>query len=267
LVPFAVAAYVFEARAGADRHRYVTRNFFNDVIYTLFYRGGFYSVFVMAALTNALEPRIAFLKLDLMAGAPWPLTLAAYWILGDFFIYWWHRLQHRSRFLWAFHTVHHSQEKLNIFTAYRRHPFETMLADLVIFFVLTYLILGIPTRGWLPLQVTMIALIALQHCELDWRFGPLYRWVVSPAFHAVHHSTDPRHYNRNFGAMFSIWDYLFGTAVADEPRPRRFGVEGLDQAESITDQLLAPLRYLRRGYTVPPVPAPTPEPRSPVPQP
>jgi sterol desaturase/sphingolipid hydroxylase (fatty acid hydroxylase superfamily) len=114
-------------------------------------------------------------------------------------------------------------------------------------------VLGIQTRQWLPLTVIMTGLQALQHAELDWRYGWFERLVVSPAFHAIHHSPDPRHYTRNFGQMFSLWDFLFGTALEDA-RPARYGVAGLDMAERVPDQLAAPFRYLWRGYTTPPTP-------------
>jgi sterol desaturase/sphingolipid hydroxylase (fatty acid hydroxylase superfamily) len=43
-------------------------------------------------------------------------------------------------------------------------------------------------------------------------FGDLVRYVlVTPQFHRVHHSIEPRHRDRNFGLTFSIWDHLFGT--------------------------------------------------------
>jgi sterol desaturase/sphingolipid hydroxylase (fatty acid hydroxylase superfamily) len=87
---------------------------------------------------------------------------------------------------------------------------------------------------------------ALQHAQLDWRFGPLYRVVVSPVFHSIHHSAEPRHHNRNYSAMFSIWDYLFGTAAVSATRPRVYGVEGLAMAESLPAQLFTPFRMLAR---------------------
>jgi hypothetical protein len=54
---FVLTIYLFETRAGADPGRYRSRNFAIDVLYTLFYKGGFYSVLMLAAVTNALGPR------------------------------------------------------------------------------------------------------------------------------------------------------------------------------------------------------------------
>ena len=251
LLPFLLAVYLLEWRGGADRARYRTRQFLSDAVYSLFYWGGFYNVFVLAALANALAPRLDALKLNLLAAQPWPVQLVVFWVLGDFLTYWMHRLQHRWRWLWAFHSVHHTQTQLTSLTGFRRHPVERLFTDIVVFFGVLQLVLGVQTRQWLPLTVLITAFQALQHAELDWHYGVLEKLIVSPTFHAIHHSPEARHYDRNYGQLLSVWDFLFGTA-AEDPRPTRYGVEGLDMKESVVHQLAAPFRYLWRGYTVPP---------------
>jgi sterol desaturase/sphingolipid hydroxylase (fatty acid hydroxylase superfamily) len=243
---FLLAVYLLEARGGADPARYRTRHFANDVIYTLFYKGGFFNVLVLAAATNALEPHLGFLRLNLLGGLPWPVGLALFWVVGDFVTYWWHRLQHGNRFLWAFHSVHHSQEQMTLFTASRRHPLEALSMVILLYFGIFNLVLGIPTRGWMPLAAAITCILSLQHAQLDWRYGRFGRLLVSPRFHAFHHSTDPRHANANFGTVFSCWDYLFGTAVAEQPLPTRYGVDGLGMGESWRSQLLLPFQLLWR---------------------
>lgn len=243
---FAVVVYVLELRAQITPARYRTRHFLNDIVYTLVYRGGFFDIFVLAAVTNALDARIGFLQLNLLRGVPWPVGLALFWIGGDFLGYWWHRLQHGSRVLWAFHSVHHSQSQMTLLTAWRRHPFELLLANLVVFFGVFHLLLGVPTRGWMPLGAAMTSLQLLQHSQLDWRYGPLHRVVVSPHFHAFHHSTERRHADANFGLMFSCWDFLFGTAVVEPERPARYGVDEVDFQESLASQFVTPFRLAWR---------------------
>ncbi len=122
---FVLAVFCSRPAGRADPARYRTRNFANDVLYTLFYKGGFYTVVVLAAVTNALGPRLEFLRLNLLGHVPWPVGLLVFWVVGDFLTYWWHRLQHAVPFLWAFHSVHHSQEQMTVLTAFRRHPLET----------------------------------------------------------------------------------------------------------------------------------------------
>ena len=249
LVPvgFLLAVYLLEKRAGVNVARYRTRNFANDVVYMIFYNGGFFQVLLLAATTNVLEARLGFLQVDFMQGVPWPVGLAIFWVVGDLITYWWHRLQHSNRFLWAFHSVHHSQEQLNLFTASRRHPVEQLMMIVLLYFFTFHLVLGIPTQGWLPLSAFVTTVVWIQHAQLDWRFGPLYRVFVSPRFHAFHHSVQPDHANANYGHLFSIWDYLFGTAVREQPLPARYGLmDGTDMAESIKSHLITPFRLLWR---------------------
>jgi sterol desaturase/sphingolipid hydroxylase (fatty acid hydroxylase superfamily) len=241
---FFIAIYLLERRAGCDPKRYRSRHFFNDVVYTLFYKGRFYNILLLAAVTQAAETHLPFLQLHLLQGLPWYVGLAIFWVLGDLAFYWWHRFMHSNRFLWALHAVHHSQERLTLFTASRRHPVENLMIDVLIYAVGFHMLLGIPTQGWLPLAATIGCIAAFQHAQLDWRYGPLYRVIASPRFHSYHHSTDPAHANANYAFVFSVWDYLFGTAVPEQARPVRYGVDGIDFHESLLRQLVTPFRLM-----------------------
>ena len=234
---------LLEWREGAHPRHYRSRAFLNDVAYSLFYRGGFYNTFIAAALTNALDARLGFLRLNLISGLPVPVAVLVYWIVADFLGYWFHRLQHHSRFLWAFHSVHHAQEDLSFLSSYRLHPIEQLIANLVM--IAPFLILGVPTTTWLPIVIIQNGLEAVQHSALDWRYGRLYSVFVSPRFHSLHHTSEPAIFDRNFGKILSVWDFLFGTAIADRERPAHFGVPGLRVPERLSAQLLVPFQILR----------------------
>lgn len=64
------------------------------------------------------------------------------------------------------------------------------------------------------------------------------RWLpVTPAMHRVHHLPDPSRTNASYGQCFSVWDRLFGSYIAPEPRiPPRFGLANLagEPFQSIT---------------------------------
>ena len=227
---------------------YRSRIFAQDVVYAFFYQGGFYTITLWAAATNLLGSRLDFLKIQALAGLPGPAHWVIYWVVVDFITYWWHRWLHSSETLWAFHSVHHSQEEMSFISSYRLHPIEQLSQQLIM--VVPLLIMGVPTFSWLPLYGVMVMLEAAQHSSLDWGYGKAYYLVVSPRFHAVHHSVDPRHHHRNFSKILSVWDFLFGTGLTVQERPRRFGVDGLPVPRSIFEQLLAPFRILlkRRTY-------------------
>lgn len=226
---------------------YRSPTFMRDVLYALFYQGGFYSILLWAAIANALTGRLDFLKIEVLAGLPGPLHFVLYWLVVDFITYWWHRWLHSSETLWAFHSIHHNQEDMSFISSYRLHPFEQLAQNFIM--VAPLLVIGIPTFRWPPLFAIMVMLEAAQHSALDWGYGRAYYLVVSPRFHSVHHSTDPRHHHRNFSKILSIWDFLFGTGLHVERRPERFGVDGLPVPRSIRAQLVAPFQILFRRRT------------------
>ena len=131
---------------------------------------------------------------------------------------------------------------LHRFKGIRFHPVEQLIASIIMLAPL--LVLGVPTVSWLPMVMVMNAFESVQHAQLDWTYGPLYRVFVSPVFHSIHHSTDRAHYDKNYAKIFSAWDFLFGTAVANEPRPLKTGLSKTPIEETLAAQLLAPIRLL-----------------------
>ncbi|MEO1297581.1 MAG: sterol desaturase family protein, partial [Cyanobacteria bacterium J06636_16] len=60
---------------------------------------------------------------------PWLYGLLAllYFLVTDFFYYWFHRWQHTKPFLWEQHKFHHSEESLNVTSTRRVHWLEEPL--------------------------------------------------------------------------------------------------------------------------------------------
>lgn len=256
--------FVLEYFHGGTRTVYRSRVFAQDVVYTLFYHGGFYKMLIWSGLANLLHSRLAFLQIDALAMLPGPVHWVLYWVVTDFLYYWIHRWQHAWAPLWAIHSVHHSQEQMTFASTFRFHPLDFLTNDLLS--VLPLMVLGVPTFSWLPLYVGMQVFDAAQHTSLNWGFGRAYRVFVSPRFHAYHHSADPEHHNRNFSKIFSVWDFVFGTAIEAECRPERFGVEGMPVPRTMWQQLMVPfvalLRRPRAASSAANTAAPVPEPRS-----
>ncbi len=228
-----------EMRHGRDIAFYRTRSFVTNVMYSIMYRGGIFVVLVWSVVVNVLDSKLAFLRFPVLAGLPLILSMPIYWIVGDLSLYWVHRLMHSNRVLWAFHSVHHAQTDLSTLSQNRRHPVEGLLNGLALYLPLAFF-LGLPTRTWVPIFALSQVFESLQHAAIDWRFGPFYRVLVSPAFHSIHHSADPRDHDRNFGLMFSFWDYLFGTAATHETMPARYGIDGVAMPESFSLQVVKP---------------------------
>ena len=192
--------------------------------------------------------------------APW--ISSAILTVGLFLAYelgYWvdHYLSHKIPFLWAFHRVHHTAQQLSPLTNFRVHPVDSVvyLNILALFTgatngVLTY-VLGEQVKPFalagsnVILLALLFLLIHLQHSHI-WiaTRGVWGRIILSPAHHQLHHSTNPAHFDRNFGGCLSIWDWLFGTLLIPAARRERltFGVapDGED-VHSVTGGLITPV--------------------------
>jgi sterol desaturase/sphingolipid hydroxylase (fatty acid hydroxylase superfamily) len=169
-----------------------------------------------------------------------------------------HYLSHRIPFMWEFHRVHHSAEVLTPVTSCRVHPVYVMIFANILAIsaattngVANYLFGD--TSYQYALSDTNIILVVfihtyvhLQHTHLWIPFrGLLGRVFMSPAHHQVHHSTDPKHYNKNLGSCLAVWDWMFGTLYvpAKERETLSFGV-GPDHAypHTIRGELIVPFQ-------------------------
>ncbi|UZE84900.1 sterol desaturase family protein [Pseudomonas viciae] len=181
------------------------------------------------------------------------LSLALLYGLGvflvkDFVHYWAHRAFH-SRWLWAFHKVHHSAPVLVPATASRVHFVEKIVeklgvtACLGLFAGSFWYACGGEVSRYTLFGVTYLVFIFnslaanLRHTHVWLSFGPVLEHVLnSPAQHQIHHSDAPRHFNRNFGTNLSLWDWMFGTLYVTRAQPEdlRFGTGEQDQARYLT---------------------------------
>ncbi|RPH76882.1 MAG: sterol desaturase family protein [Nitrospiraceae bacterium] len=184
-------------------------------------------------------------------------------ILYDFINYWAHVLFHKVPLLWSFHQVHHSVEVLTPAAAYRIHPVE----------IIGFAVLQAPAVGLSAVfyenilgrdhQITMIFGVSivgfvltllgthLRHSHVWFSYGPvLNRVFMSPAHHQIHHSIDPRHWNKNFSVKLAVWDALFGTLyVPREPETLQVGLPDADRRDFTTVRKLyfLPFEKAARG--------------------
>jgi len=240
--------YLLERASGGATKPYRSRGLLQDLAYWFYYHSGLNQILFLAALFSFLGPRLAFLHLSIVSRLH-PVPRAILWLLvADFTSYWVHRLQHASRFLWAFHSTHHAQEQLNFATTTRFHPVDHCISDILKF--IPQMMLGASPTSWLPLYLILEFIASTQHSQIKWRLGTLSRVLVTPWFHSFHHSTDSPHYNKNFGGLFSFWDHIFGTAVDATEQPAEYGLPNV-KMPTLMSTLVVPFRLLRQLYAQP----------------
>ena len=176
-------------------------------------------------------------------------------LLNDFVSYWVHRAMHEVHILWRFHQVHHSASTLTPFTLLRLHPVEILIHHgrhiLVAGFVAgafdfatphplsVFTFLGV--HGGTFLFFTWGANLRHSHVELSY-WEPLERLFISPHQHQIHHSVDPLHHHKNYGAKFAFWDWAMGTlALSSGGRELAFGLpDGRAGNQTLYQALLGP---------------------------
>jgi sterol desaturase/sphingolipid hydroxylase (fatty acid hydroxylase superfamily) len=50
-------------------------------------------------------------------------------------------------------------------------------------------------------------------------YRPQLNIFVTPSHHRVHHSSNDKYLDKNFGSTFIIWDRMFGTFQSEEEKP------------------------------------------------
>lgn len=211
-------------------------------------RGRVLNLFVLVfdrALAFVFVPLVALaVPVHLIDGKSLPFWLGAliFVLVGDLFAYLFHRAQHAIPFMWAMHSLHHSDEHLNATTT-ERHFWADRILKSVSSFPLAALVIH-PT----PPMVFFGSILSLwnyvAHANIKLNFGR-WSWLLNcPAYHRRHHSLLPEHFNSNYAAIFPIWDVIAGSYfVANDYPPT-----GLDdrKAGGFGDALIWPLRDAAR---------------------
>ncbi|HZD52231.1 MAG TPA: sterol desaturase family protein [Woeseiaceae bacterium] len=154
-------------------------------------------------------------------------------LAADLERYWMHRLFHRIPVFWEFHKVHHSAEVLTPVSFYRVHPLQNLVTSFA-----AALVIGSVTGIFVflfPDELSPLTIFGvnagrfafnlfganLRHSHIWLSFGRLAEHVfISPAQHQIHHSNHPRHFDRNFGSQFALWDWMFGSLYLANRRER-----------------------------------------------
>lgn len=153
-----------------------------------------------------------------------PLTYAIAFILIDFAAYWSHRWNHEINVFWNRHVVHHSSEEFNLSCALRQSI--SGIIGVYFFLYIPMALIGVP-----PIVVAITAPIHLfaqfwYHTRLINRMGVLEHILVTPSHHRVHHAINPEYIDKNYAAIFILWDKWFGTFQEElDDVPAVYGVK------------------------------------------
>ncbi len=154
--------------------------------------------------------------------SPWRIpttwsTVILVLLLVDFMYYWDHRMGHRIRAYWAIsHSVHHSSWQYDQTTGFRISFIDGFISP---WFYLPIVLIGFDPLLVLACFGVILTYQQWLHTETICRLGWLDLIFNTPSNHRVHHAVQPEYIDRNYGAIFMIWDHCFGTYAAECEAP------------------------------------------------
>jgi sterol desaturase/sphingolipid hydroxylase (fatty acid hydroxylase superfamily) len=144
----------------------------------------------------------------------WLFILLGLMIMDLISAYWIHYIQHKIKWMWKFHLIHHTDTWVDTTTANRHHPGESVFR--ASFTLLAVIVTGAPLWLVFLYQSLSAAFSQFNHANISIprRLDQVLSWfIVSPNMHKVHHHNTQPLTDTNYGNIFSIWDRLFGTFV------------------------------------------------------
>jgi sterol desaturase/sphingolipid hydroxylase (fatty acid hydroxylase superfamily) len=130
-------------------------------------------------------------------------------LIGAYFVHW---AEHKVKWMWRFHLIHHTDTNVDTTTANRHHPGESV-------FRFAFTAAGAMLAGadwWIIMmyQSMSVAISQFNHANVKFpeALDRALSWViVTPGMHRIHHHYQLPYTDSNFGNIFAIWDRLFGT--------------------------------------------------------
>lgn len=137
-----------------------------------------------------------------------------------------HLVQHKTKPLWRYHLIHHTDTWIDTTTANRHHPGESVIR--FIFTVFAIIIVGAPIWLFFLYQSLSVFLSQFNHANMSLP-KTLDKYIsyiiVSPDMHKIHHHYKLPYTDSNYGNIFSIWDRLFGTFMVMPTEELIYGVD------------------------------------------
>ena len=212
-----------------------------------------FALFIPVSLYAAAEMQASGLLSNL--NIPSSSQIILVFLFLDVWRYWEHRIFHKIPLFWRVHLVHHSDTFVDVTTSERHHPLEALITTPLA--ILLVFALGLPTEGLAVYLIvaTVSSLWVHSNLRVPGAIDTVLRvLLVTPTVHAIHHSSEQRETNSNYGSVLTIWDRLFNTYTDPiDARIPHFGLDYFHQVRdtTLTQALLQPVLY-QKGMTYPP---------------
>jgi sterol desaturase/sphingolipid hydroxylase (fatty acid hydroxylase superfamily) len=164
-------------------------------------------------------------------------------LVGAYFVHW---VEHKVKWMWMFHLIHHSDTNVDTTSANRHHPGESVFR--FIFTTLAVIVTGAPMWMVFMYQSISVVLSQFNHANIGlpkWMDNVISYVIVTPDMHHVHHHYTQPYTDSNYGNIFSIWDRVFGTYMDLERSKIKYGID--TYMDPIENEHIGPLLKIPFG--------------------
>ncbi len=156
----------------------------------------------------------------------WLFTIIGLLLLDLIGAYLAHLVEHKVKFLWRFHLIHHTDTWIDTTSGNRHHPGESVIR----FAFTTFGVLIVGSPMWMVFLYQTLSVVATQFTHanivLPKKLDKMMSYfLVSPDMHKVHHHYVLPYTDSNYGNIFSVWDRLFGTFKTLDRESLVYGVD------------------------------------------
>jgi sterol desaturase/sphingolipid hydroxylase (fatty acid hydroxylase superfamily) len=168
-------------------------------------------------------------------------------LIGAYFAHW---TEHKIKWMWKFHLIHHTDTTVDVTTGLRHHPGETFIR--IFFTIAAVAIVGAPIGIVMLYQSLSVLFAHITHANIQMpvRADRILSYIfITPLMHKIHHHYKQPLTDTNYGNIFAIWDRLFGTfAEVDDIKVLKYGIDthmDPDENEKMGNLLLIPFQKYR----------------------
>lgn len=154
----------------------------------------------------------------------WALVLL-FLVTHDFYIYWFHRLQHENKLVWRLHEAHHSVTEVDWLAGSRSHILEIIINQTIEFAPIILLLDNKTALIVVPIKALLDAMWGMWiHSNVDVHSGKLQYIINGPEMHLWHHSNHQEVFFCNYSTKFAFWDWIFGTGFLPGLNPFKHSI-------------------------------------------
>jgi sterol desaturase/sphingolipid hydroxylase (fatty acid hydroxylase superfamily) len=196
--------------------------FLNDFVFYNFLQTYLLGL-IISIIIDFIDRNTNISRLQLISHWDVWVQLLFFLVTHDFYIYWFHRWQHNSKFLWRLHEAHHSPCQVDWLSGVRSHSLEILINQTVEF--LPIILLGAAPEVALFKGAVSAVWGMYIHSNLNISSGLLQHLINGPEMHRWYHAEDKRVYFQNYATKLAVWDWIFNTAYLPKgKKPEKYGL-------------------------------------------